>query len=177
MSSEKDVRETPRALFDKLNRQYSFDLDAASTASNSLCSDFFTESGFYRNGLWEKDPGGQTGTNGLTGSWVGRRVWCNPPFSELPAWVKKAWSSQAETVVMLVPSWTERGWWQELVEPHRDQDCGAYADWDLPNGWREFHVRFLAGRTKFTVNGGQPIRNAKGQIGTPSWGCALLIWS
>ena len=48
------------------------------------------------------------------------RVWCNPPFSDIRPWVELLWRSAAFSV-MLVPAWTDRSWWQELVEPYRDR--------------------------------------------------------
>jgi len=164
-----DVRETPRALFDELDREFGFTLDAAATNENALCDRYYTE-----HGMWERGwlPDVERGrllddkVDGLTGSWARHRVWCNPPFTMLQEFTDKAWTEcdMAELIVMLVPAnRTDRGWWQKNVAPHVKQ--------------LGFDVRWFAERHRFTVNGGQPILNAQGKVGSPSFACALLIWS
>jgi phage N-6-adenine-methyltransferase len=69
-----DDRHTPRALFDPLNAEHAFTLDAAASAENALCEKYFTRE-----------------TDGLLRSWANEVVWCNPPFSRLEAWVAKVW--------------------------------------------------------------------------------------
>ena len=41
-------------------------------------------------------------------------VWCNPPFSQLPAWVDKALSETEVPVVMLTPVDYTTAWWKRL---------------------------------------------------------------
>lgn len=109
------------------------------------------------------DALGAKARNGLTGSWEGARVFCNPPFSEIASWVAKAWASKAELVVMLLPACrTDQAWWHEYVEPMRD--LGAHPGFC---GFR-LRTRFLKGRTRFT-KAGTP-------MGSPKFGCVLLIW-
>jgi len=158
-----DVRETPRALYTELNREFRFTLDAAATPENALCSRFYTET-FYQDGGGGRRvlvPGG-----GLGGSWGGERVWCNPPFTELEAWTDKAWQEWDNThvIVMLVPAnRTDQPWWQKNVAPYVKRQC--------------FDVRWRPERDRFTVDGGKPILNKQGKVGSPSFACALLIWS
>lgn len=103
-----------------------------------------------------------TESNGLLQQWRGR-VWCNPPFSDIAPWVAKAWTAyrDCEVVAMLLPAnRTEQPWWQEDVEPWRDKPGG------------QLSVRFLPGRVKFGHPG-----NPKGVgVGSPPFGCVLLIW-
>lgn len=156
---ENDVRETPRELFAKLNQEFRFTLDAAASHGNALCDRYFTPEGRFSKGQW------QSGHNGLTGSWAGERVWCNPPFSELLEWTDKAWNEQGDTpvIVMLVPAnRTDRLWWQKNVAPYVKK--------------KRFDVRWFAERHRFTVDGGKPILNKQGKVGSPSFACALLIW-
>lgn len=80
---------------------------------------------------WEKKD------DGLTQNWDGHRVWCNPPYSNIAAWVRKAWASQAIVTMMLPANRTEQPWWQEMIEPHRDQPFGL------------LRVRFPPGRGVF----------------------------
>ncbi len=176
MSSDHDVRETPDSLFKPLDREFHFDLDACATHSNHKCRLYWTEQGLGSNGQIIA-PG-----CGLTGTWEGSRVWCNPPFSDIGAWVNKAWFSGAEVVVMLVPATrTEQGWWHEYIEPYRDR--GPSTD-----GLPTLTTRFIPGRVHFLENG-QPIlrKNKDGtlwtdpvsgkvQVSSPKFGCVLLVF-
>src|SRR5262249_20392501 len=102
-----DDRWTPLNLWIPWNDRWQFTLDAAASEDNHLCDRYFT---------LEQD--------GLRQSWAGQRVWVNPPFSDLGAWVEKAWreyESRCPLIVMLAPAnRTEQRWWQVAVEPHRD---------------------------------------------------------
>lgn len=143
-----DDRGTPPELFAELSERFGgFTLDAAAAPHNAKCERFFSI---------EDD--------GLEQRWTGR-VWCNPPFSNLAAWLQKAWVAWAdphvELIVMLVPAnRTEQAWWQNWVEPHRDRP-GSH-----------MRVEFLRGRLRF-------IRPGRSQVGPnerPPFGCCLLIW-
>ncbi len=157
-----DVRETPVELFAQINAEFRFTLDAAATHQNALCSRYYTETGLY-----QRDRAHSLDDHcGLRGSWAGERVWCNPPFTELEAWTDKAWEECGNThvIVMLVPAnRTDRPWWQKNVAPYVKRPG--------------FDVRWFAERHRFTVDGGKPILNKKGKVGSPSFACALLIWS
>lgn len=156
-----DVRETPRELFTELNQEFRFTLDAAASDDNALCERYFTEWGECTPTRRTPIKGG-----GLTGSWGGERVWCNPPFTELEAWTDKAWAehSRCSVIVMLVPAnRTDRPWWQKNVAPYIKEP--------------RFDVRWFPERHRFTIDGGQPILNKQGKVGSPSFACALLIWS
>ena len=52
---------TPSDLFEALNKEFSFVLDAAADEENHLCKNYFTENGHYDGSLLLDD------TNGLTG--------------------------------------------------------------------------------------------------------------
>jgi DNA N-6-adenine-methyltransferase (Dam) len=104
--------------------------------------------------------------NGLLCGWRGR-VWCNPPFSDIEAWVKKAWaehdSGRTTVIAMLLPAnRTEQPWWQQHIESRRD-------DYSLAHG---LFTYFLAGRVKFGFPG-NPLGTG---VGSPPFGCVLLVW-
>ena len=91
---------TPQWLFEHLDQEFHFTLDAAALPENAKCDRFFTPA-----------------TDGLCQSWAGEVVWCNPPFStkEIGAWVKKAFdeSKKGATTVMLLPSgYKDYKWWK-----------------------------------------------------------------
>lgn len=92
-SSKRKDWETPKELFDELDREFHFTLDPASTDENALCKKHFTPR-----------------ENGLLQSWQGETVYCNPPYGrELPLWIEKAAkeAQKGATVVMLIPSRTD----------------------------------------------------------------------
>jgi phage N-6-adenine-methyltransferase len=98
-----DDRRTPRSLFDPLNVEFEFTLDAAASADNALLERFYDRE-----------------SDGLASSWHGERVWCNPPYSDIRPWVEKMLRSNAQLVVMLLPAnRCEQSWWQDYIEPLR----------------------------------------------------------
>ena len=143
---EVDDRATHPLHFAQLDEEYGpFTLDVAAAPHNAKCDRYFTR---------EQD--------GLRQSWAGERVWCNPPYSSIEPWVRKAWSEATTSrgIVMLLPAnRTEQKWWQSLVEPHRDRGSGLT-------------VRFLPGRMRFIRRGAVDI----GPNERPPFGCALLVW-
>ena len=167
ITPESDVRETPPELFTELNSRFRFTLDACATHSNAKCPRYYTESYYcLRGNVVHCESGG-----GLTGQWDDSRVWVNPPFSDIGAWVLKAWDSRADLVCMLVPATrTEQSWWHDLVEPWRDgrgspEGCGL-----------KLTTEFLQGRTHF-LKDGKPILDPKtGRRSSPKFGCCLLVW-
>jgi phage N-6-adenine-methyltransferase len=164
-SDEVDDRGTDPAFIASLEERFGkFTLDVAAAPHNAKAPKFYTR---------EDD--------GLTRHWFGR-VWCNPPYSDCGAWVRKAWQQwesrypdtdagrkaslmfrdDVRLIVMLLPAnRVEQGWWQDHVEPFRDR-----AESPL-------RVEFLRGRMRFDRPDWQP--GPKGD--RPPFGCCLLIWS
>jgi phage N-6-adenine-methyltransferase len=94
---------TPQELFDTLNTEFGFTLDAAAAAWNAKCSRYFTKE-----------------TDGLAQDWSKDIVWLNPPYGrEIAAWMRKAAeeAGRGATVVCLVPARTDTAWWWESVVP------------------------------------------------------------
>lgn len=150
-SDQVDDRGTDPDFIASLERRFGkFDLDVAAAFHNAKAPRFYAR---------EDD--------GLAQPWIGR-VWCNPPYSDIRAWVEKAWhewtregSTLDGLIVMLLPAnRTEQGWWQDLVEPHRDQSGSP------------LRVEFLRGRMRFDRPDWTP--GPKGD--RPPFGCCLLIW-
>lgn len=141
--AEVDDRATALSDYEPLHARFGFTVDVAAAEHNAKCARYYTR---------EDD--------GLTQSWAGEVVWCNPPYSEIGPWVQKAWQETTATVVMLVPAnRTEVPWWQELVEPYRDRPGSR------------LRVEFLPGRLRFKRPGEVDTRGHR-----PPFGCVLLIW-
>lgn len=99
-SSKSDLWETPQDLFDRLDAEFGFDLDACATPENAKCAAYYTP---------EMD--------GLSQPWKGT-VWCNPPYGhQVCRWVEKAARSALEgaTVVMLLPARTDTRWFHRWI--------------------------------------------------------------
>lgn len=143
---EVDDRGTPPELFDPLHAEHGFTLDVAAAAHNARCASFYTRAG-----------------DGLRQPWHGS-VWCNPPYSGIGDWVAKAWQEwklgNARRIVMLLPAnRPEQKWWQEHVEPFRDQGG-------------PLTVRFLAGRPRFIMPGQTEVLPNQ----RPPFGLCTLTW-
>ena len=97
-TSNTDLWSTPQWLFDKLNEQYSFDLDPCATDDNAKCKKYYTKE-----------------QNGLEQEWIGN-VFMNPPYGrEIGKWIAKAYESSLNgaTVVCLLPSRTDTKWFHD----------------------------------------------------------------
>lgn len=162
-----DDRGTQWEFIHKLEERFGeFTLDVAAAPHNAKAPRFYTR---------EDD--------GLTQSWGIERVWCNPPYSDCGAWVRKAWSEwllwpqhltervdppmtrrnpSPTSIVMLLPAnRVEQAWWQDHVEPFRDRPGSP------------LRVEFLRGRMRFDRPGVEI--GPKGD--RPPFGVCLLIWS
>lgn len=160
-----DDRRTDQAFFDALAERFGgFTLDVAAAEHNAKCADWY--------GIED---------DGLRQLWTGN-VWCNPPYSDCGAWVRKAWDAwngedprcppnhgmqlardaAPHLIVMLLPAnRVEQAWWQDLVEPYRDRPGSP------------LRVEFLRGRLRFVRP--DAVISPKGD--RPPFGCCLLIWS
>jgi phage N-6-adenine-methyltransferase len=163
-SDQVDDRGTDPEFIRQLETRFGrFDIDVAASPQNAKADHFYTV---------EED--------GLTKPWRGL-VWCNPPYSDCGAWVRKAWDewhgsdprvprdhgyqlardAAPYKIVMLLPAnRTEQSWWQEWVEPYRDREGSP------------LHVEFLRGRMRFDRP--SAVIGPKGD--RPPFGCCLLIW-
>ncbi len=118
---------TPQALFNALNTEFDFVLDAAANHENHKCDIYFTK---------EDD--------GLSQDWFPyKRVWLNPPYDSrkvrgnLMKWVGKAHAEAKKRclVACLLPASTDTKWWHEY--------CG------------DGEQRFIKGRLKFSDGDGR----------------------
>ena len=95
--------ETPRVLFDALDLEFGFTLDAAASDDNALCERYYTR---RENGLW------------FNWDAQGGAVYCNPPYGqEIARWVQKCYeqSQMGMVVVMLIPARTDTSYWHNYV--------------------------------------------------------------
>lgn len=101
LSSEKMDWCTPKELFERLDDEFHFTLDAAASDTNAKCKRYYTED-----------------TDGLAQSWAGETVFCNPPYGrEIGKWVRKAYQEAQEdvTVVLLIPARTDTSYFHDCI--------------------------------------------------------------
>jgi len=93
---------TPRALFEILDREFRFALDACATAETACCARWFEREALLPESSWAPGP-----------------VWMNPPFRGIAAWVERACreARAGVVVVCLLPSRTDTSWWHDYVMP------------------------------------------------------------
>ena len=96
---------TPSWLFELLDKEFCFTLDAAASAENAKCERYFTKE-----------------QSGLGSSWAGERVWINPPYDHksLTAFIGKAREEAARGAVsvLLVPVKSDQAWWHDHAMQH-----------------------------------------------------------
>ena len=119
-SSKTNEWGTPLKLFNELNQEFHFTLDPCSTHENKKCDKHYT-----------------VDEDGLSHSWEGEVVFCNPPYGrEIPKWVEKAATEKA-TTVLLIPARTDTKYFHDYI-------------------YGKAEIRFLRGRVRFEKEPGVP---------------------
>ncbi len=103
-----DERFTPPDLLMRLHAKHRFTVDIASCAiapAAQIITRYFTkEMDVFKYAPFPREE----------------RVYCNPPYSDIWPWVDLLWRQPCFSL-MLLPAWTDRKWWLQLVEPYRDR--------------------------------------------------------
>ena len=137
-AAEKDLWQTPRDLFNALDQEFDFNLDACASDLNFLCGDYFTEHRSATVNEWSLP----TDIN------IIKNVFMNPPYSQTELFMERA-AEQAKkhnlTVVSLVNANTDTKWFADAVKSANE-------------------VRLLTGRIGFVKPDGKKASgNPKGQ--------------
>lgn len=118
-SSVSNEWETPDEFFQQLNSEFHFTLDPCCQEYSHKCAKFYTAD-----------------MDGLSQSWEGERVFCNPPYGrEIGHWVRKCYEEAQKPntiVVMLIPARTDTRWFHEYIYQKNNVE-----------------IRFIKGRLKF----------------------------
>ena len=124
-TSNKQDWETPQWFYEKLDKEFSFDLDAFASRENTKCKNFFTED-----------------DNSLEQDWTQyKSIFINPPY--ISSLQNKVLEKVDDTIrqgfrgviVLLIPARTDTKRWHDYIFNKADD------------------IRFLKGRLKFEVNG------------------------
>jgi hypothetical protein len=89
----KQDRRTPRDFFAELHAEFNFTMDGAATAKNALLQRFSSR----RARMF----------------WDGERVFCNPPWAEIPPFLELA--ASADLAVLLVPARVNAKWFHRAL--------------------------------------------------------------
>lgn len=103
----RDTYRTPPELFAAMNDEFCFSIDVAASRDNALCPIFIDEEGDALSRDWQPAGGG----------WEGKYSFCNPPYSDIGPWVRKAAEQSRLGIgcVMLVMADTSVGWYKEAI--------------------------------------------------------------
>ena len=148
-ATPKDEQRTPLSLYNRLDRRFNFELDAACTPENCLNRNHY---GFSKAddalshdwwGYWMMDNGEYAST-----------FFCNPGYSRgvIDQFVRKSYieSLKGVTVVILLPVDTSTRWWDY---------CMLASEW----------IR-IRGRVRFNDENGNPSR------GSPKFGSMVVVF-
>lgn len=107
-SSKTSLWSTPQDLYNTLDKEFNFDLDAAADQDNRKCERWL-------------GPGSLLGENSLlVDVWPGNIIFLNPPYGRgvTGEFVKKAYQQSllGKTVVLLLPARTDTKWWHSYCE-------------------------------------------------------------
>lgn len=92
---------TPSEWFAYLNLEFKFTLDPCCQPETAKCKRFFTPF-----------------ENGLAQSWKDERVFMNPPYDDIAAWMQKAHDearNNGALVVCFVPARVDTDWWHRYA--------------------------------------------------------------
>lgn len=134
-SSKSDEWGTPDSVFNPLNDEFHFTLDAAANYLNNRVGKYY---GFHRDCFFDA----------LKQIPSGERIWLNPPYSRIKDFMEWIANNRANnTWVVLLPARTDTKWFHSWC-------------WDQDKHQARYHsqLRFYKGRIKFT--GGTPGGNS-----------------
>ena len=99
-SSKSDEYSTPLKLFNQLNKEFNFTLDACASLENAKCDNYYTKE-----------------DNGLLQEWENESVFCNPPYSDIKLWVRKSYqeAKNNKVIVMLIPARTDTKYFHNYI--------------------------------------------------------------
>jgi site-specific DNA-methyltransferase (adenine-specific) len=104
-SSATNEWRTPEAIYKQLDAEFHFDFDPCPLG------------------------GDVDGLGTLFSEWAGKRVWVNPPYSDIAKWLARA--REPDVAVFLIPARTDTKWFHAVVLPYASE------------------IRFIRGRLRF----------------------------
>jgi len=154
-SSNSDEWETPKALFDELNKEFNFDFDCCATAENTKADNWSENLQEFVKYV------AKCGTPHKT-------FWMNPPYSRGKQKKMIGYANQlacmGKTIVCLLPARTDTLMFHKYIWDNKTHKPRTGVE-----------VRFLKGRVKFEMNG-EPIFDAKGRAQPAPFPSMIVIF-
>lgn len=100
-SSRSDEYETPRNLYERLDKIFNFTLDPCASDLSHMSENYYT-----------------LANNGLSKDWDGEVCYVNPPYSDVSDWLDKCaleHLNNATEIVALIPARTETKYWHSDI--------------------------------------------------------------
>jgi len=101
-SSKTDLWSTPQDFYNKLDKEFNFNLDPCANNENHKCDEYFT-----------------IDNDGLKKDWKGHTVFVNPPYGRvIKDWVQKCYEESLKPntkVVMLIPARTDTIYFHKYI--------------------------------------------------------------
>lgn len=99
-SSKETEWETPKELFDKLNKEFNFTLDFCASKENYKCNKYYSKD----DDALKQNP-------------INEIIFCNPPYGkQIKLFVKKLYElSKNNTIVLLIPARTDTMYFHEYI--------------------------------------------------------------
>ena len=120
--SIRDEWETPIRLFNALDREFNFTLDVCATDDNAKCGNHYNKADDGLSRRWQTDT----------------YAFCNPPYSNILPWVKKAVRELADgnKSVLLLPNDPSTEWFAECKKNAAEIRfiVGKRVQFDAPKG-------------------------------------------
>lgn len=147
-SSKYSEWETPKNLFDKLDKEFKFDIDLCATLKNTKCAVYVTNIFDQSHDDLFKD----------------NACFVNPPYGrEIVKFIKRFWDiSRLTTVVCLLPARTDTKWWSVFWDHEKHKPRPGV------------EVRFLKGRLTFEIEG-KPVLDKSGRSMPAPFPSAIVI--
>lgn len=133
----RDLTRTPQWLFEALNAEFKFCLDAAALPETAMCERFITPQIDSLKVGWG---------DFIHPSVRSPMAWLNPPYSNLTPWIKKCLAEKDNGIgsVVLIPEDSSAEWWPgdacseiRRIVGYRDE-CGK---------WRSGRISFINAKT------------------------------
>ncbi len=150
---------TPDHIFEELNKEFQFDMDASASLENNKCPCYLDleinalSVWSWQSPVFVKDRDG----NSIHPAAPRRSIFLNPPWGRaIGKWLQRAYSESrnslgmAPTIVCLIPACTDTRWWRDFV-------------------WKAAEVRLITGRPHFI--------RADGHTGPSPKGACIAIFT
>lgn len=148
MTDEKlsDCWQTPKWLFDELNKEFDFDVDLTANAENSKCNNFFVD--YLNNKLHLNYFSSNLASQKVENYLNNKTCFMNPPYSNPKPFIEKAWEDSKHCkIVCLVKVDPSTQWWAtfwnytqktkvDMICPTCN-GCGKYTWWQGTVGYDE----------------------------------------